>query len=186
MIGRFAVLLIFLFINASAFAQEDLDFDTGGTDCGCGSRQFGHSGIDFTAQTGAPVAVAFDGTVVKVEDDENALVAVSSAGFCGKYVVVKHVFSNENVMFTRYAQLGRIVAKDGSSIREGMQVKKGDQIGELGKKALLHFELRPVLPIATQELAFTTIYADKPNMAWTAFNPVDPKTFDDDAFTGQK
>src|SRR5262245_24969348 len=62
------------------------------TDCGCG-KQF-HSGSDFSAPSGTPVPVMEDGIVVKLEDDEQAIVDTPTAGACGRYVVIKHTFPN--------------------------------------------------------------------------------------------
>jgi murein DD-endopeptidase MepM/ murein hydrolase activator NlpD len=112
------------------------------TDCGCGKQI--HSGTDYGAKEGTPVPVMADGIVVKVEEDEQAMVDTPTAGQCGRYVVVKHTFPNGHVAYTRYAWLGRLVGKDGKPISVGQQVKAKDTIGEVGSKGRFHFEVRPV------------------------------------------
>jgi Peptidase family M23 len=110
-------------------------------DCGCG-RDF-HSGPDYSAQPGSPVPALDDGVVVRIEQDEQAVVETPTAGRCGRYVVVKHSFPNGRAVYSRYAQLGRLASKDGTPITVGQQIRKHDAVGEVGSQALLHFEIRP-------------------------------------------
>ena len=103
-----------------------------------------HPGTDFSAPEGTPVPAADDGIVVKVEQDEQAVVDAPTAGHCGRYVVIKHSYPNGRSVFTRYAQLGRVVAGDGKPLAVGVQVKKNDKVGEIGSRKFFHFEVRPV------------------------------------------
>ena len=88
-----------------------------------GSR---HQGIDLAAPAGTPVRTTADGTVVAAGKD----------GRYGKTVVVDHGAGFR----TRYAHLKKIETK------KGKRVKRGDQIGRVGKSgnasgAHLHYEV---------------------------------------------
>jgi hypothetical protein len=154
--------------------------------CGCGTADF-HPGIDVTNDTaGGPVQAMDDGVVVKVEEDEQASVDVPNIGHCGRYIVVKHLYPNGHQVFTRYAQLGRIVGADGAPIAAGMRIKKSDKIGEVGSSKILHFEIRPVAPGTTEQGAeWSARYGADPTMEWSRYQPVDPRTFDPDIFGGK-
>jgi Peptidase family M23 len=143
-------------------------------DCGCGKDA--HSGIDLEAKAGTPVPVAEDGVVVKVEENDEAIVDLPTAGRCGRYVVVKHAFPNGRAAFTRYTHLGRLTDKTGKAISVGLQVRKGDNIGEVGSKGIFHFEVRP-LETATMDksAAWTQLYGAEPSMDWSRFGTVDPQ-----------
>jgi murein DD-endopeptidase MepM/ murein hydrolase activator NlpD len=150
-------------------------------DCGCGKQL--HSGPDYSAPPGTPVPVMAEGIVVKLEDDELATVNTPTAGRCGRYVVVKHTFSNGRVAYSRYAQLGKLTGRDGKPIALGQQVKDKDAIGEVGSKGRFHLEVRPVDSAAmdqTQE--WTQLYGADPAMEWSRYQPVDPEKFDSAAF----
>jgi murein DD-endopeptidase MepM/ murein hydrolase activator NlpD len=154
--------------------------------CACGTRQM-HFGIDWTAKEGSAVRVADDGVVVRLEEDESAAVYTQTGGFCGRYVVVKHGYPNGRVVFTRYAQLGRLVGGDDKPLRVGMQVKSRDKVGEVGKRGLFHFEVRPADQKAVDRgPEWPRIYGSDPTMEWARFLPVDPATFDFAAFAGKK
>jgi hypothetical protein len=154
-------------------------------DCGCG-RDF-HSGVDLDAPEGTPVRSVEDGIVVRAEQDETADVDVPSAGKCGRYVVIKHSFPNGHSLYTRYAQLGRIVGPDGKPITVGQHVKAKDEIGEVGSQGRFHFEIRPVDPAKMDMRAeWTQRYGADASMDWSRYQPVDPQQFDDDAFAGRK
>lgn len=150
-------------------------------DCGCGKDA--HSGIDLEAKAGTPVPAAEDGIVVKVEENEQALVDLPTAGRCGRYVVIKHTFPNGRALFTRYTHLGRMTDKGGKTIAAGLQVRKGDKIGEVGSKGVFHYEVRPV-ETATMEVSatWTKLYGAEPGMDWSRYQPVDPQTFKTDVF----
>jgi murein DD-endopeptidase MepM/ murein hydrolase activator NlpD len=150
-------------------------------DCGCGKDS--HSGGDYSAPAGTPISVMEDGIVVKVEENEQAMVNIPTAGQCGRYVVVKHTFPNGRAAFTRYTHLGRLKDKTGKAISVGLQVRKGDNIGEVGSKGIFHFEVRP-LETATMDktAAWTQLYGAEPSMDWSRFGTVDPQTFEADVF----
>jgi hypothetical protein len=147
--------------------------------CGCGTPEF-HPGVDFTSdKAGAPVQAMDDGVVVRVEQDEQASVDAFGIGRCGRYVVLKHSYPNGRVVFTRYAQLGRIAGTGGRPIAAGATVKKNDKIGELGPTKTLHLELRPITPATTQtDAAWQARYGNDPSMDWSRYDPVDPTKFD--------
>jgi len=152
-------------------------------DCGCGKDA--HSGIDLEAKAGTPVPAAEDGIVVKVEENEQALVDLPTAGRCGRYVVVKHTFPNGRALFTRYTHLGRLTDKAGKTMAVGLQVRKGDKIGDVGSKRVFHYEVRPV-ETATMDTSatWTQLYGAEPSMEWSRYTAVDPQTFKTDVFGG--
>jgi hypothetical protein len=120
-----------------------------------------------------------DGVVVRVEQDEQASVDAFGIGRCGRYVVLKHSYPNGRVVFTRYAQLGRIAGTGGRPIAADATVKKNDKIGELGPTKTLHLELRPITPATTQtDAAWQARYGNDPSMDWSRYDPVDPTKFD--------
>ena len=91
-----------------------------------------HTGIDISAEEGADVLAAADGTVSKVFSDP----------FFGKTVEITH----SGGIVTRYSNL----AADEIPVKEGDNVKSGDKIGKVGDTSLaeladeshLHFELK--------------------------------------------
>lgn len=154
--------------------------------CGCGTAEF-HPGVDMTSdKEGAPVAAMEDGVVLRVEQDDQAAVDAFGIGRCGRYVVVKHTYPNGHVVFTRYAQLGRIVGPDGQPIAVGTKIKQKDKIGEIGPRKILHFEIRPVVTGTLRtDAAWQARYGNDPSMDWSRYDPVDPQTFDADVFGGR-
>jgi hypothetical protein len=147
--------------------------------CGCGTPDF-HPGTDMTNDAeGARVQSVDDGVVVKIEQDERAVVDVPNIGRCGRYVVIKHDYPDGRVVFTRYAQLGRIVGSDGQPLTPGTRVTGMDKIGEVGSSKIMQFEIRPV-DAATMETSadWTARYGADPSMEWSRYPSVDPKTFD--------
>ena len=90
----------------------------------------GHSGIDIKADLGEKVVVVLDGRVSKVYEDS----------LWGKTIVVDH----GNGLESKYCNLGTL-----EMVREGLEVKQGDNIATVGKSAQiesameshLHFEL---------------------------------------------
>lgn len=72
-----------------------------------------HTGIDFAAPLGTPIQATGEGKVVKVEN--------SPSGY-GLHVIIDHGFGYE----TLYAHMSK------ADVREGQQVKKGQQIGRIG------------------------------------------------------
>jgi peptidase M23-like protein len=153
--------------------------------CGCGSADL-HPGFDVPRDTaGAAVEAAEDGVVVKVETNEKAAVDVPSIGRCGRYVVIKHSYPNGHTIFTRYAQLGRLVDADGQLLTAGAKVGKQDKIGEIGSRKILHFEIRPVVAATMDNGAdWTARYGSDPSMEWSRYPAVDPQSFDLDKFAG--
>jgi beta-lactamase regulating signal transducer with metallopeptidase domain len=90
-----------------------------------------HKGIDIAAETGTTLYAAADGKVVFVQKEFKA-----QQGY-GKNVIIDHGSGVQ----TRYAKMERIFVKSGD------QVKKGQQIGEVGSTGIstgphLHFELK--------------------------------------------
>jgi hypothetical protein len=154
--------------------------------CGCGTPEF-HPGIDVSnGEAGGPVQTMEDGVVIRVEQDEQASVDAFGIGRCGRYIVLKHSYPNGRVVFTRYAQLGRIAGADGRPIAVGATLRKADRIGEIGPTTVLHFEIRPVAPGTTQtDAAWQARYGNDPSMDWSRYDPVDPKKFDADVFGGR-
>lgn len=159
--------------NAEKQAEQD------GPPCGCGSPDF-HPGMDITnGAEGARIQSVDDGVVVKVEQDEQAVVDIPNIGRCGRYVVIKHSYPNGRVIFMRYAQLGRIVGSDGQALVPGTRVARTDKIGEVGSSKIMHFEIRPVDPATMENSAdWTARYGADPAMEWSRYPSVDPKTFD--------
>ena len=72
-----------------------------------------HYGIDFTAPKGTPIQATGAGRVAKVEN--------RSTGY-GKHVIIDHGYGYE----TLYGHMSRI------DVREGQQVKRGQQLGLVG------------------------------------------------------
>jgi hypothetical protein len=168
-----------LLVNEFKSEADDAAKSAAAPSCGCGSPDF-HPGLDLTNDVaGAPVRPAADGVVVKVEADENAAVAVPSIGRCGRYIVIKHSYPDGRVVFTRYAQLGRVVGADGQPLAAGAKVTKADKIGEVGSKKVLHFEVRPADADSMEKgAAWIAQYGVDPAMEWSRYQPVDPQTFD--------
>jgi len=86
-----------------------------------------HTGVDFSMKIGNPVYSTGDGTVETVEFD--------FFGY-GNSVTIDHGFGFK----TRYAHLSTV------SVREGMKVRRGDCVGEVGKSGRatgphLHYEV---------------------------------------------
>ncbi|GKQ49171.1 M23 family metallopeptidase [Bradyrhizobium sp. Ce-3] len=154
--------------------------------CGCGTAEF-HPGVDMTSdKEGAPVTAMDDGVVIRVEQDDQAAVDAFNIGRCGRYVVVKHVYPNGHVVFTRYAQLGRIVGADGRPVAVGAKFRKQDKIGEIGPRKVLHFEIRAaVIGALKTDAAWQARYGSDPSMDWSRYDPVNPQTFDADMFAGR-
>ena len=172
--------------NPAKAATSDQAAKASTPPCGCGTADF-HPGVDMTSDTaGAPVQAVDDGIVLRVEQDEQASVETSNIGRCGRYVVLKHTYPNGHVVFTRYAQLARIVGSDGRPITAGTRIKKSDKIGEVGSSKILHFEVRPVAPGGMDQGAgWTARYGADPTMEWSRYQAVDPQTFDADIFGGK-
>jgi murein DD-endopeptidase MepM/ murein hydrolase activator NlpD len=153
-------------------------------DCGCGKQL--HSGADFSAPAGTAVPVLEDGIVVKLEDDEQAIVDTPTAGACGRYVVIRHTFPNGRVAYSRYAQLGKLTGRDGRPIAVGQQVRAKDTIGEVGSQGRFHFEVRPVDGAAMDQTPeWVRRYGADPAMEWSRYQPVDPDKFDGAVFGGK-
>jgi hypothetical protein len=166
------------FVTGKTFAGQD-------GPCGCGGAD-AHPGSDFNAPEGTPVPAVDEGVVVKVEADENAMVDAPRAGWCGRYVVVRHSYPNGRVAFTRYAQLGRLVDGNGNPLKVGAHVVKGTKIGEVGSDGELHYEVRPVEPASMNTGAiWQRRYGADPAMEWSKYQPIDPTKFDADAFGGR-
>ncbi|WP_163400689.1 M23 family metallopeptidase [Flavobacterium fluviatile] len=72
-----------------------------------------HNGMDFTANTGAPVYATGDGIVARADN--------SASGF-GNHIVIRHGFGYESL----YAHLSKY------NCRPGQRVKRGDVIGYVG------------------------------------------------------
>jgi murein DD-endopeptidase MepM/ murein hydrolase activator NlpD len=140
--------------------------------------------MDVTNDTaGAPVRAVDDGVVVKVEQDELASVDVLNIGRCGRYVVIKHNYPDGHAVFTRYAQLDRIVGSDGRPVAPGSRVTKAQQIGEVGSRMTMHFEIRPVDPKTMEQGAgWTARYGGDPTMEWSRYQAVDPRAVYPDIF----
>lgn len=155
--------------------------------CGCGTAE-SHPGVDGTIdEKGAPVRAMDDGIAVRIEQDEQASVDAFDIGRCGRYLVLKHSYPNGRVVFTRYAQLGRIAGPGGRPIAVGAKIRNEEKIGELGPAKILHFEIRPVAPGAKQtDAAWQARYGNDPSMDWSRYDPVDPQKFDPDVFGGRK
>lgn len=149
---------------------------TGGCDCGTVEL---HNGVDWTAKPGTAVPAADHGVIVRIETREDAAVYTRTGGFCGRYVVLRHSYPNGRVAFTRYAQLGRIAGKDDAPLAVGAKLAKGDPVGVVGSKGILHFEVRPLdEKSADRSLEFTSLYARDPSMEWLRYRPIDPARFD--------
>lgn len=138
--------------------------------CTCGTTKF-HSGADWTAPAGTTIPVAEIGTVIAVEPNESAVDYKGGTGFCGRYVVVLHKFPNGKSAYSRYAQLGSLLGKDGKPIRVGQTVAKGQVIGQVGRLGLFHFEVRPF---------------SGGNTDWTTVAVVNPSSFDFEEFGRKK
>src|SRR5262249_43535138 len=144
------------------------EFKAGQTDCGCGTDF--HSGPDFSAEPGSPAPAVDDGVVVRVEQDERAVVETPTAGRCGRYVVIKHSLPNGRTAYSRYAQLGRLVGQDGKPITVGQKVKTRDTVGEVGSRALLHFEIRPADEATMDRSAeWAQRYGADASMEWSKY-----------------
>ena len=103
-----------------------------------------------------------------------------------KVSVRSNTYPNGHVVFTRYAQLDRIVGGNGRPIVAGAVIKKKDKIGELGPTKVMHFEIRPVAAGTTKtDAAWQARYGAEPSMDWSRYDAVDPQTFDADTFGGR-
>jgi murein DD-endopeptidase MepM/ murein hydrolase activator NlpD len=91
-----------------------------------------HTGVDFTAKTGAPVMAVADGTVV----------SAGKSGSYGNEVIIRHKDGGKSV-YSEYAHM-----QDGSlTVRAGQKVEAGKIIGRTGETGNtfgphLHFEMR--------------------------------------------
>lgn len=83
-----------------------------------------HNGIDIAAEEGTPVCAAADGTVYTTYEDDTM----------GMTVVIRH----EGGYVTKYASLGSEL-----SVSAGDKVELGQQIGVVGRTALLESALSP-------------------------------------------
>jgi len=86
-----------------------------------------HTGIDFSAPVGTPVTATGDGVVLTVTRSERGL---------GNQIIIDHGFGYR----TLYACMDEL------NVRQGAQVKRGDQIGTVGDTGLsvaphLHYEV---------------------------------------------
>lgn len=193
--AKIALFVLFVFaLNTNVYGEQErvgADYplpaptlDRGQrTGCSCGTLQF-HSGADWNAKEGTAIPVADEGVVVKVEENEKAIIYSPTGGFCGRYVVVKHSYPNGRTAYSRYSQLGRLVGNDGKAIRVGTRVKSRDKIGEVGKWGLFHFEVRPVDSKTKVRGAWSNLDTGDPSLEWAKYNPVDPDKFDFDEFAG--
>jgi hypothetical protein len=179
-------LLVNEFSTSDAPPSAEKEAEENGPPCGCGSPDF-HPGMDFSnGVAGATVRARDDGTVIKVEQDDASAVDIPRIGRCGRYIVIKHSYPNGHVVFTRYAQLGRVIGSDGQPLAPGAHVTKHDKIGEVGSSKVLHFEVRPADPAAMENgEVWTARYGADPTMEWSRYPSVDPKNFDFDAFGGK-
>jgi hypothetical protein len=68
-------------------------------------------------------------------------------------------------------------------MKVGMLVAKGDKVGEVGSRMLLHVEVRPQNR-ATMDTRpdWSRRYGADPTMEWSRYQPVDPATFKFDGF----
>ena len=178
-------LLVNEFLTPRSFPHADAPSNKTITSCGCWTQDE-HPGVDFTSgKAGGPVAAMADGVVVKIESSEQAPADLPVIGGCGRYVVLKHTYPNGRIVYTRYVQLGRIVGPKGQTLAVGATVKAKDTIGEVGPGKVLHFEIRPVAPGATnEEKAWAERYGNVPDMEWSRYDPVDPQKFDAASFGG--
>ena len=105
-----------------------------------------HHGLDFAASVGYPVYATGDGVVESV--------SLSVHGY-GNQIVIDHGFGYR----TRYAHLSFV------NVAEGMRVKRGENIGNVGNSgkstgAHLHYEViykgRPTNPMNYMDLDMTT------------------------------
>jgi murein DD-endopeptidase MepM/ murein hydrolase activator NlpD len=171
---------------APAHAQPAQHEHSARSGCDCGTVQF-HTGTDWSAKPGTLVPVADDGVVVRIENNEQALVQTSTGGYCGRYIVVRHTHRNGRVAFTRYAQLERIAGKDDTPLAVGSKLAKGDPVGTVGSKGILHFEVRPFdEKNADNSPQFRLFYAADATMEWARYSPVDAEQFDFDTFESSK
>lgn len=153
--------------------------------CSCGSLSV-HHGVDWNAEDKhAAIPVADDGVVVAVEENESALVYAPTAGYCGRYVVVEHTYSNGKILYTRYTQLGDIVDGDGNPIRVGQKVNGREKIGEVGKWGMFHFEVRPATESSITQDAKTLKGLGIKIPPWAMYSPVDPRTFSFAQYAGR-
>jgi hypothetical protein len=138
----------------------------------CSCRLEGkHWGDDWKGKTGMPVPVAQDGIVIRIEQrahDETGKKRDESG--CGQYVVVEHEYPGGRMVYTRYAQLGKVEEANGEPLKVGQRVKQGQIIGKIGDIGLFHFEVRPV-----------SSRDEKSRDKWQSIPPVNPNNFDFDA-----
>src|SRR5262249_32031902 len=95
--------------------------------------ELGHCGVDVGQAVGEPVFAAFDGTVERVERDDNV------DPRAGRTVIIAH---KDGEVRSRYLHLDSI--RD--DLRPGMRVSGGELIARLGRTALPH--PAPPLPFA--------------------------------------
>jgi hypothetical protein len=93
-----------------------------------------HGGIDFGVPEGTPIIAVADGVITLVEMNNR---------YFGHYINILH----DNGILTRYCHLSKFATVNGQTIRQGMQVKKGDVIAYSGNTGWstgphLHFEVR--------------------------------------------
>jgi murein DD-endopeptidase MepM/ murein hydrolase activator NlpD len=90
----------------------------------------GHTGIDYRANIGTPVAAAADGIVI---------IATSSGwnGGYGKTILISHNAG----MTTRYGHLSQVIVSPGQHVKQGQPIGKSGSTGR-STGPHLHFELR--------------------------------------------
>jgi murein DD-endopeptidase MepM/ murein hydrolase activator NlpD len=133
-------------------AKRLYSVDFGGT-YATGAGKGTHAGLDMTAPQGTPVVAAMNGIVIHAETD--------SAGY-GNYIILRHPNvpdpsdpSKPTTLYSLYAHL------DSSLVTKGELLKKGQQIGTVGKSGdatgfHLHFAIQR-LPDAWWPFTYTDL-----------------------------
>ena len=139
-------------VDSAAPANQDAQA-SGPPDAGCGCHVGdSHAAQDYEADPGTAIPSAAAGQVVAIE----------TTGGCGRHIVLLHTRPGDRRVYTRYAQIGDVLDERGTPLRVGQAVGKGQIVGHVGARKLLHFEVRPVLGRATN---------------WPDTAPADPATY---------
>lgn len=114
-----------------------------------------YEGVGYSAPPGTTVPAADDGVVVSV----SRLTRFGAYAACDQHIVVLHQKADGRSVYTRYGEIT-------TTLKVGVNVKRGDGVGNVGTRGEFFFETRPIL---------ATI--DQARPSWSAVTSSDPRKF---------